>query len=284
MSKLEESLSLEAINKHFIKEAQKPISYTRTYFWWKKFQKISSLFQKEVKIKKEPLRIIDIGCGLGSNIFHLNQDFGKENNLEFYGVDLDPSRVYYCNLKKEEYQTKNTIFNIDNAECLNFPNNNFDILLSIEVLEHLRNPERAINEFYRILKPEGLAIITTPNQSTLILRLKKLLRPLFLKSWKINSDYPKEIENPNFGLLGNSHSEIAYGHISVRSLNEWIRIFRDCKFKVEEIKRGALLFGTPQQDKRRTIFALVLLIEILLDKLFFLKNLSEDVIISLRKV
>ena len=72
-------------------------------------------------------------------------------------------------------------------------------------------------------------------------------------------------------------------HVSIKNLNNWIRIFEEGKFKIENIKMGGLLYGTPAQDKRRAFFVSVILLEILLDKFPLLKNLSEDIIISLRK-
>lgn len=280
MSRPDESTLLKAIDRL----VQRPTSYTRTYYYWKKFQNISCFFKKELKVKKGLIKVIEVGCGLGPYIFRLNKNFGKENNLEFQGVDLDSTSIYYCNSKREEYQTKNITFSVDNAEHLNLAANSFDILLSVEVLEHLKEPKRAIKEFYRILKPGGLAIITTPNGSTLVSKLKKILRFLYPKLWKTEDLLLKEAEGLNSATLDANHRQVTYGHISVKGLNEWIRILRESGFKIEEIGRGSLLAGTSQQDKRRAIFALALLAEILLDKLPLFKNLSEDVIISSRKV
>lgn len=44
----------------------------------------------------------------------------------------------------------------------------FDLVLCSEVLEHVKNPEKAINTLYQILKPEGIAIVTTPQRYSLL--------------------------------------------------------------------------------------------------------------------
>jgi 2-polyprenyl-3-methyl-5-hydroxy-6-metoxy-1,4-benzoquinol methylase len=47
------------------------------------------------------------------------------------------------------------------------PENSFDVIVSVEVLEHLENPRAVFREFYRLLKPGGTLVLTTPNQESL---------------------------------------------------------------------------------------------------------------------
>ncbi|MDI1310849.1 class I SAM-dependent methyltransferase [Prosthecobacter sp.] len=46
--------------------------------------------------------------------------------------------------------------------ALPFPDAEFDLLLCVQVLEHIRNPDHVCAEFYRVLKPGGVAIVTVP--------------------------------------------------------------------------------------------------------------------------
>lgn len=48
-----------------------------------------------------------------------------------------------------------------NAQCLEFPDNNFDCVICSEVLEHVEEPQKVISEINRVLRPTGAAIITT---------------------------------------------------------------------------------------------------------------------------
>ena len=57
---------------------------------------------------------------------------------------------------------------------LKFADNNFDLIWCSEVLEHLKNPEFSINEFKRVLKPDGKMIFTTPNSYFWIFKLFNL--------------------------------------------------------------------------------------------------------------
>jgi 2-polyprenyl-3-methyl-5-hydroxy-6-metoxy-1,4-benzoquinol methylase len=46
------------------------------------------------------------------------------------------------------------------------PDHSFDGIISTEVIEHLENPRAIFREFYRLLRPGGLLILTTPNQES----------------------------------------------------------------------------------------------------------------------
>ena len=49
-----------------------------------------------------------------------------------------------------------------NIEKLTYPNNSFDLVLHTEVLEHIDQPEKGIEECIRILKPKGILLFTVP--------------------------------------------------------------------------------------------------------------------------
>ena len=58
---------------------------------------------------------------------------------------------------------------------LPFADSSFDLLVSIDVHEHLQRPELLVAEFVRVLKPGGRAVVTTPNgnERKLVVRLKR---------------------------------------------------------------------------------------------------------------
>lgn len=99
-------------------------------------------------IKNRKGKILDLGCGTGI--------FSKR--LLDMGFD-----AWACDLKG--IHIKGLHFNkIDlNKSLLPYKNDSFDIVVSMEVIEHIENPYSFIREVHRILKKGGTAIITTPN-------------------------------------------------------------------------------------------------------------------------
>ena len=94
-----------------------------------------------------------------------------------------------------------------NVENLKLENNKFDKVISIETLEHVLNPDKAIKELSRVLKPQGILVITYPLINETI--MKKLGRIIGIKNhisvsehlteWDYN-ELIRKIEKNNFKL------------------------------------------------------------------------------------
>ncbi|MCG2783187.1 MAG: class I SAM-dependent methyltransferase [Candidatus Altiarchaeales archaeon] len=117
-----------------------------------------------------PGRILDVGCGEGYVIKHLRE---RNNDLIIEGIDnsrkvLDKARELNPDVKFTQ------------ASIYSIPKNNdsFDLVLASEVLEHIKNPDPAIEELKRVSKKQVL--ITVPNEPFFrianVIRLKYLLR------------------------------------------------------------------------------------------------------------
>jgi hypothetical protein len=78
-------------------------------------------------------------------------------------------------------------------------------------------------------------------------------------------------------------NETGHGHMSVKGFSEWMNIFRETGFSVENIKRGSMLFGGPTYNKYPSLFALFLIVDKIFDWLFFTRNFSEAHTYKLRK-
>lgn len=63
---------------------------------------------------------------------------------------------------------------VDTIEKTGFGNNYFDGLLCSSVLEYVDDPEYCLNEFHRIVKPEGSIVLTVPNRQCWLRKLQKL--------------------------------------------------------------------------------------------------------------
>lgn len=101
--------------------------------------------------------VLDIACGEGYGSRLL-----ANNAAAVTGVDIDEATIKKAN---EKYQAGNLRFMAANAISTPLPAHSFDLLVSFETLEHLEEHEQLLQEFKRLLKPEGLLIISTPDKA-----------------------------------------------------------------------------------------------------------------------
>lgn len=78
-----------------------------------------------------------------------------------FACDINEQDVAFAqNLNRE---VPNLHYGVENALELSFPDASFDLLISVDVLEHVGRPERMMEEVGRVLQPGGLALITFPS-------------------------------------------------------------------------------------------------------------------------
>lgn len=118
--------------------------------WWKR-----NLASKVVNCCTLPptARVLDMGCGSSPLITLLSDDC--------IGIDTNESK-----LKFMRGRCTSPCLNMD-VRALAFKNDSFDHVVCIEVLEHVNDPWLAISEMSRVLKPQGTAVIATPDYATL---------------------------------------------------------------------------------------------------------------------
>lgn len=113
------------------------------------FEKIASY----LLWKFNPKRVLDIGCAKEYLVLLF-----KNKGIESYGVDISEYAISHAPEKVKKF-----LFKVDiEKEKLPFPDNFFDGITIIEVLEHLYNFEFALKECKRVLKKGGFLFVTTP--------------------------------------------------------------------------------------------------------------------------
>jgi len=110
---------------------------------------------KYVKSKK----VLDIACGSGYGCEILLNKGAKY----VVGSDISEETIDYA---KKNYQKENIEFYTNDIKKLNFPDEEFDCIVSFETLEHVKEQEAAISELKRVLKKGGTLIISTPNSES----------------------------------------------------------------------------------------------------------------------
>ncbi|WP_394758880.1 class I SAM-dependent methyltransferase [Flavobacterium sp.] len=100
--------------------------------------------------------VLDIasGEGYGSNLL-------SEHATFVYGVDIDEKCINDAKLK---YKKNNIEFKTGNTSKIPLENGSIDVVLSFETIEHHDEHEEMMMEIKRVLKPNGLLIISTPDK------------------------------------------------------------------------------------------------------------------------
>jgi SAM-dependent methyltransferase len=124
----------------------------------------SSRFYAELVRRRAPrgARILEIGCGLGSVLRHLERDHRT------HGIDLS-SFALACARR----DLASPRLAIAEATGLPFADGAFEVVLAKHVLEHVAEPAAAIADIARVLaSPGGLLVFGTPNADNPLRRLK----------------------------------------------------------------------------------------------------------------
>ncbi len=103
------------------------------------------------RLVPEGSRVLDLGCGDGALLAHLQQTRGCTG----YGVEIDDAKVLAC-LQRGVNVLQ---FNLDEGLAL-FGDNSFDVVLQIDTLQHLRNAETMLRETARVGR---IGIVAFPN-------------------------------------------------------------------------------------------------------------------------
>ena len=117
--------------------------------------------------------IIDVGCGDGYFL-----DEARKRGWNVYGTEYMDSKVEFC-------RQKGITMMQGVLDSKNYAPGFFDVLVSIEVIEHINNAKDEIKNFYGILRPGGIVYLTTPHYNS-------LSRHVFHGKWNI-IDYPSHL-------------------------------------------------------------------------------------------
>ena len=100
------------------------------------------------------IRVLDIGCGVGSIIFPI-----AALGYEAIGVDIDENSIALCT---EKNIFPSLTFKVGDAETLDL-GQKFDVVIASEVIEHVPHPELLLRTVARHLAEDGIAVLSLPN-------------------------------------------------------------------------------------------------------------------------
>jgi ubiquinone/menaquinone biosynthesis C-methylase UbiE len=139
--------------------------------------------------------VLECGVGPGHLLMFMEGWFPKHS---LYGLDIDQKALQAASLR-----TRRTSLLIASAQTLPFDQEQFELVLSLHMIEHLPEPERFISEAVRVLRPGGVLALATPNPVGLGAR-----------------------------LMGPGWSGWHPEHISLKPPEEWREILRNHRFSI----------------------------------------------------
>jgi len=119
-------------------------------------------------------KMLDIGSGWGGFVVAAN-----EIGMEAWGCDVDEQVIEIAKLRSKIHNVHSN-YCLAKAEKLPFPDNFFDYVQCVTVLEHVEDVNKTIGEFIRVLKKGGVGFIQAPNYHQPLENHYKILFPPML--------------------------------------------------------------------------------------------------------
>jgi ubiquinone/menaquinone biosynthesis C-methylase UbiE len=124
-------------------------------------------------------RLLNVGCSAGIIDESLAPHVGS-----VVGIDIDAPAVDEARLR---CKASNVEFRTGDAMHLDFPDASFDIVICSQVYEHVPDPEKMMDEIYRVLVPGGVCYFAATNRFCVIEQHYKLpflsIVPVSMAHW-----------------------------------------------------------------------------------------------------
>ncbi|HYV91960.1 MAG TPA: class I SAM-dependent methyltransferase [Chitinophagales bacterium] len=135
----------------------------------KRFHQILDALEKF----RQTNNLIDVGCGIGYFL-----EVAKERGWNVYGTEFTDDAVRIC-------RDKGIMMHQGKLDPENYEPHSFDVVISIEVIEHINNPLEETRNFKSILRTGGCIYLTTPN-------FNALSRIILKEKWNVLA-YPEHL-------------------------------------------------------------------------------------------
>jgi ubiquinone/menaquinone biosynthesis C-methylase UbiE len=162
-------------------------------------------YRKYIAAHSKNHQVLELGCGQDSNAFFM----ARGGAAGVTGIDISSVAIQQAEQRAAREKLTGTTFRVMDAEVLDFPSDNFDLVCGVAILHHL-DLKKTLSEISRTLKPGGTAIFLEPLCHNPIINLYRNLtpslrtedeHPLSMTDLKMVGDYFGKIETRYFHLL-----------------------------------------------------------------------------------
>lgn len=227
-------------------------------------KKIVNFYRESIREKKAP-KILGVGCSVGRELFMLPKEV---KNTRFWGVDISAEAIKLAKMLARRRGETNFIFStIDANKKLPFTNSFFDIVLAVELVEHLKDPKEFFVECHRVLKKNGEIIFSTPNPKNVSLFFARFLPDSMRSTIKKSREVDFQRHGKNFPITAEIWDK--HAHINVNIFSYWLKILEDSRFKVVAVEGSSFLGGSRFVNDRPFLLGIMILFDQIVDKLPF---------------
>ena len=159
----------EAVKTKLYETKYYPVSEHLNYISFPPALERKAFISKHFSRFKEKSHFCDLGFGPGVlTAFILEQD----TSWRVKGVDISRDCLRHAQrlLEKKKVLSRSEL-SVGDVRSLPYPEDTFDVVVAVEVLEHIPDPETGLVEAMRVLKPGGYAITALPVQLPLLMHL-----------------------------------------------------------------------------------------------------------------
>lgn len=161
-------------------------------------------------------KVLDVGCGDGLFLYLIS---ALPIKLTLVGFDND-KRILTIARKNLANRKLRLVYG--DAAAIPFAENSFNQAIMTEVLEHVKNERKALAEVYRILKPNGILVLTVPSYN-----FPFLWDPL---NWILQNIFGIHISGTNF------FAGIWARHLRLYNRENLQELINNAGFKIEEVE------------------------------------------------
>jgi len=124
-------------------------------------------FFNKKNIKKEPIKILELGCGDGINAFEIYKIAKKRNvKLDYTGVDFSVEAINNADKIAHFLNNEKTKFSFLKQDAIDFLEKNqqskYDFILLIDIIEHIPDPQKLIHLIRFCLTKESIVLVSVP--------------------------------------------------------------------------------------------------------------------------